>query len=225
VSTTRLVVLLVGLLAPGLARAEPTGPAPVPVPTLEPEAHAPPDAQPPAESSVVTWQIAGGSAVAVAASVAVIGMATIGDGAGGFFVWPLAFGVPAASGLTVCAIGDYSVQYRTSCSRAVVAAYTGALVGALAGVAVPHYLTWGRLSSDTAYWVGGAIGFVVGQGLLATFGGRQKIQTAPPAVQPPVSEDPPSQRRSLRDQPGQRGWAAGAVMPGQVGVSLLSGTF
>ena len=223
-NTTRLAALLLALLPAGLARAQPPGTALVPVPTPAPEAYTPPISLPPAESSVVTWQILGGSAAAVAASAAVIGMARIGDGAGGYFVWPLAFGVPVASGLAVCAIGGYSVQYRTRCPRAVVAAYAGAFLGTLAGAAVPHYLTGGH-SGDTAFWVGGAIGFFVGQGLMGTFAGRKKIQSEPPAIQAPASEDPPPLRRSLRDEFGRRGWAAGARVPGQVGVSLFSGTF
>jgi hypothetical protein len=188
--TTLFVALLLGLLPAGLARAQSPVTNPVPVPTPAPEAYTPPVSQPPDESSVVTWQILGGSAAAVAASATVIGLARIGDGYGGYFVWPLAFGVPIAAGLAVCAIGDLSVRYRTGCPRAVVFAYVGAFLGTLAGVAIPHTATWGH-SGDTALWVGGAIGFVAGQGLMGTFAGRKQIQR----------------------------------MPGQVGVSLFSGTF
>jgi hypothetical protein len=223
-NTTRFAALLLGLLPAGLARAQPPVTAPVPVPTPAPEAYTPPVSQPPDESSVVTWQILGGTAAAVAASAAVIGMARIGDGVGGYFVWPLAFGVPVASGLAVCKIGDLSVQYRTRCPRAVVMAYVGVFLGTLAGVAIPHMVTWGH-SGETALWVGGAVGFFVGQGLMGTFAGRKKIQSEPPAIQAPASEDPPPRRRSLRDESGRRGWAAGALAPGQVSVSLLSGTF
>jgi len=229
-NTTRFAALLLALLPAGLARAQPPGTAPVPIPTPAPEAYTPPPApQPPDESSVVTWQILGGSAAAFAASAAVIGMARMGDGVGGYFVWPLAFGVPVAAGLAVCQIGDLSVQYRTRCPRAVVMAYVGVFLGTLAGVAIPHLVTFGH-SGDTALWVGGAIGFFVGQGLMGTFAGRKKIQSEPPAIpapaiQAPASEDPPPSRRSLRDASGRRGWAAGTLVPGQVSVSLLSGTF
>jgi hypothetical protein len=223
-NTARVAALVLGLLPAGLARAQPPVIAPVPVPTPAPEAYTPPVSQPPEESSVVTWQILGGSAAAVAASAAVIGMARIGDGYGGYFVWPLAFGVPVASGLAVCAIGGLSVRYRTGCPRAVVFAYVGAFLGTLAGVAIPHTVTWGH-SGDAALWVGGATGFFVGQGLMGTFAGRRKIQSEPPAIQVPASEDPPPPRRSLRDESEGRGWAARALVPGQVGFSLLSGTF
>jgi hypothetical protein len=173
----------------------------------------------------VTWQILGGSAAGFAASAALIGMASIGDGAGLYFVWPLAFGVPAASGLAVCKIGGLSVRYRTRCPLAVVAAYGGAFLGTLAGVAIPHMVTWGH-SGETALWVGGAIGFYAGQGLMSTFAARKQIHSDPPAIQAPASEDPPPPRRSLlRDESGRRRWAAGALVPGQVGVSLLTGTF
>jgi hypothetical protein len=223
-NTTRFAALLLGLLPAGLAWAQPPETAPVPVPTPAPEAYTPPVSQPPAESSVVTWQILGGSAAGFAASAAVIGMARIGDGLGGYFVWPLAFGVPIASGLAVCAIGGLSVQYRTGCPRAVVAAYAGAFLGTLVGAGIPHMVARGY-SGDTALWVGGTIGFFVGQGLMGTFAGRKKIQSEPPAIQAPASEDPPPPRRSLRDESGRRSWAAGALVPGQVGFSLLSGTF
>ena len=148
----------------------------------------------------------------------------MGDGLGGFFVWPLAFGVPVASGLAICAIGGHSVQYRTRCPRAVVMAYVGVFLGTLAGVAIPHMVTLGH-SGDAPLWVGGAIGFFVGQGLMGTFAGRKKIQSEPAAIQAPASEDPPPPRRSLRDESWRRGWAAGTLVPGQVSVSLLSGKF
>jgi hypothetical protein len=104
-------------------------------------------------------------------------------------------------------------------------AYVGAFLGTLVGVGIPLQMT-GGYSGDTPMWVGGAIGFFVGQGLMGTFAGRKKIQSEPPpAIQAPVTEDPPPPRRSLRDDSGRRRWAAGALVPGQVSVSLFSGTF
>jgi hypothetical protein len=150
--TTLFVALLLGLLPAGLARAQSPVTAPAAVPTPAPEAPTPPPSQPPAESSVVTWQVLGGSAAVVAASAAIIGMASIGDGHGAYFVWPLAFGVPAASGLAICAIGGLSVRYRTGCPRAVVAAYVGAFLGTLVGVGIPHLVTWGYSAIRPCGW-------------------------------------------------------------------------
>jgi hypothetical protein len=208
---TGIAPLLFGLTVAGQASAQPAGPAPAPAsaaaPAPEPEPQVPPVDQPPAESTVVTWQILGGSGVALAASVAVIGMASAGDGTGGFFVWPLALAVPMASGWTACSIGDNSVAYRTSCARATVGAYAGAVLGALAGAAIPHFLTWGHSSSDAPLWIGGAIGFVAGQGVLGTFGGRRRI----------VQEPRPRAATPARGAP--------IPMRGQVVISLISGTF
>ena len=216
--------LLVWAADPALARQSGPGSAPSATPpppsTIE---HPATDSEPSTGLEIMLGggQLLAGSGAAVAAGL-VSAFALGGTGGAGFLVL-IAAAPPLVGGL-VCKMGRLSPAYGGSCTPSILAAYVGALSTIPLAILVERIRP--ESMSDDNLWagalIGGAIGWVVVQPLLATAAWHLwKKRSGGARIRPP-SVAAGSLRTSLRLQAPASRRLGSTRLPGQVGIPLLA---